>query len=240
MKQHFSSINAQNSEELRAELARIEIGVVRRPERRTHASRECYSVARMLATILNSNLLSFPLQVEFRDGPDVALHMQGKSIGVECTDAIAEEWAEILDLRASDFPRAIISLPRLKPGLRTLTQDDIRAYASGTKFGPPWVGKEVEQDWAKAMIHYVSKKLEKLRSGAYSEYSENWLLVHDEWVMHPASVAEQQLAASLLAREHSIIFSKPCFTRLFIESSNWLTFLTEDTYEVRSIVDLWN
>ena len=183
MKQRFPTISAKDPAELRAKLALTEIGVSSRPNRRTHASRERYAAVRMLATLSDSSHLCFPLEVEFRESPDVGLHMPNESVGVECTDAIAEEWAEILDLHAREYPSAAIFLPRLLPGVRSLTQDDIRAYASGVKAGPPWEGDQVERDWATAITYFASKKLEKLRAGAYEAYPRNWLLIHDEWAM---------------------------------------------------------
>ena len=240
MKPHFPSIEAASPAELRAKLAAIQIGVARRPARRTHASRERYSAARMLATVSESNLLVFPLVVEFRDGPDIALHMPAASIGIECTDAIADEWAEILDLRAREYPNAIIFLPRLQPGIRSLSQEDVRAYATGVKAGPPWIGDSVESDWAQAISHFAHKKLEKLRAGAYLDYADNWLLIHDEWVMRPVAAGEQRMAASLLARSSASLFSAPCFSRVLVEGSKWLTGLTKESHEVAPIVDLWN
>ena len=240
MKPHFPSIEAASPDELRAKLAATQIFVVRRPARRTHASRELYSAARMLATLSESNLLAFPLVVEFRDGPDLALHMPTASIGVECTDAIAEEWAEILDLRAREYPKAIIFLPQLQPGVRSLSREDMRAYASGVKAGPPWIGDSVERDWAQAISHFAHKKLEKLRAGAYPDYAENWLLIHDEWVMHPVAAKEQRMAATLLARSNAQLFSAPCYSRVLVEGSKWLTCLSKEAHEITPIVNLWN
>ena len=206
MKPRYPSISAENPAELRAELAGIDIRVVRRPTRRTHASRERYSAARMLATLSASSQLAFPLTVEFRDGPDVALHMPTGSVGMECVDAIAEDWANIPDLRAREYPQAMIFLPRLRPGVQSLSPEDVRAYASGAKAGPPWEGDSVERDWANAISHFADKKLEKLRAGAYSDFSENWLLVHDEWAMRPVRAKEQALAVSLLAASSEPLF----------------------------------
>ena len=89
MKPQFPSIAAEDPTELRSKLAAIEIRVVRRPIRRTHASRERYSAARMLSTLAYSSVITYPLVVEFRNGPDLGLHMPTGSIGIECTDAIA-------------------------------------------------------------------------------------------------------------------------------------------------------
>lgn len=225
---------------MRARLAATEIRVIRRPARRTHASRERYSAARMLASLAESDLVVFPLTLEFREGPDVALHMPNISVGIECTDAIAQEWAEILDLRAREYPEAITFPPRLKPGERSLSQEDIRAYASGTKKGPPWEGDAVEHDWAQAISHFAGKKLEMLRAGAYPEYADNWLLIHDEWALRPAAVEEQRLAASLLAKSCDSLFLAPCFSRVLIEGSKWLTCLTKTSLKVVPVVDLWN
>ena len=240
MKLRFSDIKAEDQAELRAKLTAAQIHVAKRPARRTHASREQYSALRMLATLSGSKALSFPLQVEFRDGPDVALHMPTESIGVECIDAIAEEWAEILDLRAREYSGAVIFLPRLKPGVRSLSAQDIREYASGAKAGPPWVGNSVETDWAQAISYFAQKKLDKLRAGAYPDYLNNWLLIHDEWVMRPVAADEQLLAASLLASTSAPLFSEPCFSKILIEGSKWLTCLTKDSKEVTAVVDLWS
>ena len=239
MKPKFPPISAASPAELRSKLASIEIRVVRRPARRTHASRERYSAARMLATLCESNLLVYPLVVQFRNGPDVALHMPTGSIGVECTDAIAHEWNEILDLRARSYPDAIIFLPRLKPDARSLSDEELQAYACGTKSGPPWLGDSVEKDWAQAISYFAGKKLEKLRAGAYSDYSDNWLLIHDEWVMHPVSLKEHNAAISILVRDAASMFSMPCFSRVLVEGNKWLTNLTSESREIIPIVDLW-
>ena len=240
MKPIFPPIEAASPAELRDRLALTPIHVVRRPTRRTHASRELYSSARTFATLSESPLLVFPLTIEFRDGPDLALHMPAASIGIECTDAVAEEWAAILDLRAREYPGAVIFLPRLQPDVRSLSQEELRAYASGDKAGPPWIGDSVERDWAKAILHFAEKKAEKLRNGAYSAFAENWLLVHDEWAMHPTSVEKQGIAASLLAQSSAPLFSAPCFSRVLVEGSKWLTSLTGESHEITPIIDLWN
>lgn len=240
MKPHISSITAKNPSELRAKLAATPISVVRRPDRRTHASRERHSTFRALATLAESQLLAYPLTIEFRNAPDVALHMATGSVGVECIDAIAEEWAEILDLRAREYPSEVIFLPRLQPGVRSLEAEDIPAYASGVKAGPPWIGDEVEIDWSQAILYFANKKLEKLRAGAYPNYSNNWLLIHDEWVMHPIATDEQCLAASLLAAASAPLFCGPCFSTIFVEGSKWLTRLSKESMEVTPVVDLWN
>ena len=194
----------------------------------------------MLSTLSASSHLAYPLTVEFRDGPDVALHMSTGSVGVECTDAIAEDWANILDLRAREYPRAMVFLPRLQPGGQSLLPEDVRAYASGAKAGPPWEGDSVEWDWAKAISYFADKKLEKLRAGAYSDFPENWLLVHDEWAMHPVTAKEQALAVALLAANSKPLFSGQCFSRIMIEGSAWLTCLTAEASKVTPVVDLWN
>lgn len=240
MKPRFPPIEAESPADLRAKLAAMQIRVVRRPARRTHVSRERYSAARMLATLSESSSLAFPLIVEFRDGPDIALHMPTESVGVECIDAIAEEWAEILDLKAREYPKAVIFLPRLRPGVRSLLPEGIRAYASGAKAGTPWEGDSVERDWARAISHFADKKLKKLRAGAYAEYPSNWLLIHDEWAMHPVTAQEQRLAASFLAHVAAPLFSDQCFSRILVEGSRWLTSLTKESSEVAPVLDLWN
>ena len=58
--------------------------------------------------------------------------------------------------------------------------------------------------------------------------------------MRPASAKEQELAASLLAGEKAALFADPCFSRVLVEGSKWLTNLTNELQEVVPIVDLWN
>lgn len=166
--------------------------------------------------------------------------MPAGTVGVECIDAIADEWAEILDLRAREYPNEVIFLARLEPGVRSLRPDDIRAYASGVKVGPPWMGDQVESDWSQAILYFARKKLEKLRAGAYPDHSNNWLLIHDEWVMHPVAAEEQRLAASLLAAASAPLFCEPCFSTILVEGSKWLTCLNKASMEVFPIVDLWS
>jgi hypothetical protein len=193
----------------------------------------------MLATLAATDQLTYPLCFEFREAPDLAVHLPGKSIGIECVDAVSEDWDRIQDLRAREFPGSMVIGPVSRPGSPVLSPDENRAYASGQQDGEPWVGNAPERQWAQAMRFSLEKKVLKLRSDAYLDHAENWLLFQDEWPVPVWSLEHQQLAAALFAGSLGSVMDVPSFSTVLVTGSRWMTRLVQNSPTVVPIADLW-
>lgn len=233
-------IDAASQLELLNLLAAIDIQVPLRTEGRTNSHRERYMVARLLATIAESDQISFPLRLEHREKPDFALHLQTGSIGIECVEAVSSEWAQIDAIREQDFPDAMIMLPMLKPGQKSFTLEERVAIAKGERAGPPWVGNMAEHQWAEALSYFIEQKTAKLRAGNYADFQKNWLLIQDEWRVPVYGVGERMKAAKLCAERISHFLQPPSFNAIFICSSKWLMRLAPGPVQVELIRDLWS
>jgi hypothetical protein len=74
-------------------------------------------MARILATLVDSEELRYPLKLLHREKPDFELQIAGQSIGVECVEAVAEEWKKITAMRDRGSPDALIFTPMLRPAI---------------------------------------------------------------------------------------------------------------------------
>lgn len=231
---------AKTPTELLAQLAAIDIAVPLRTEGRKSHHRERYLVARLLSTLAETDELTFPIKISHQDKPDFALTLAGTTIGLECTEAVSEEWAQIDAIRERDHPESIIMLPMLKPGTKKFTKEERIDIAKGQKAGSLWVGNMAERRWAEALAYFISEKTKKLRAGNYSAFPETWLVVQDEWRVPVHRLEERQEAALMCADMIQPMFKTPSFSRIYISNSSWLVRLAPEPVEVRAIRDLWS
>lgn len=87
-------------------LREVDIKVPSITKGRSHTHRERYLMARFLATTAESQLIDYPLTVTHRDKPDFVLQLGSNLIGVECVEAVPEEWYEIEAIRGRKYPHA--------------------------------------------------------------------------------------------------------------------------------------
>jgi hypothetical protein len=232
-------LDVVSPEELLQTLSAIDITVPLRTEGRTSRHCERYTMARLLATLAETPELAFPLRLEHRDQPDFALSMPSGAIGVECTEAVSDEWAHIDAIRERDFPNRMIMVPMLRPGQHSFTGDERTSIAMGDRFGRPWVGKMAETQWAEAIAHFVGRKTRKLREGAYGALPECWLLIQDEWRVPLYRLKERIDAAELCVKRIHELLMKPAFTRIYVSNCQWLVRLAPGPVEAREVNNLW-
>lgn len=231
---------AQTTADLVRQLAAIDIAVPFYDEVRLAAHRERYMTARLLATLAQTDMLAYPLRLEHREKPDFGLFFSDSAIGIECVEAIHPEWAQIQAIRERDFPDALVFLPMLSPGETSFSIDQRVQIACGERAGPPWVGNMAKRQWAKAMAHFIQLKTEKLRKGNYSDFTENWLLIQDEWPVPLYREEERIEAATLCLDLIRPFFRQPCFSNFFIGSSSWLLHIDERGVKMHRVHDLWS
>lgn len=230
---------ATSSTDLLSQLAATDITVPLRTEGRTTEHCERYTTARLLSTLADTPSIEYPLRVEHRDRPDFVLHCPTKQIGIECTEAVSDEWAHIDAIREREFPDSLIMLPMLKPGERTFTNAQRAEIASGRSSGPPWVGNMAERQWAQAISHFVGRKTKKLREGVYDLDRETWLLIQDEWRVPVYRAEERVEAAELCVAQLDSHLTAPAFSRIYVADGKWLLRLVPGPIEMLPIQDLW-
>lgn len=195
--------------------------------------------ARLIATLARDSELIYPVQLLHREKPDFALSQCGEVTGIECVEAISNEWAQISVIREEDYPEAMIMLPMLKPGVDSFTRDERVEIAQGLRSGPPWVGDMAERQWAEAICHFIEDKLRKLRSGNYGEYAECWLLVHDEWRVPVYGPEQVRKAAELCVQRLQDVTEGRSFERIYVCSGGSLLRLSPSPLTVTAIHNLW-
>lgn len=234
------SLAASSAVELRQRVAAIDITVPHVTEGRTAQHREQYAVARMLATFAEAGLWQYPLSVDHRDKPDFALNTKQCCIGIECVEAVPEEWYEIQAIRERHFPDKLNFGQIFRAGQRRFTSEEKWAIASGEKKGPPWAGDMAERNWAEAIEYFVAQKTAKLRSGNYAVFSEMWLVVQDEWRVPIYYPEELNLAVILVTPKLAAWLRAPAYSRVFVCRSQTVITFTSLGVTFTPVLNLWH
>lgn len=235
------SLRAASPDDLLRQLAAIDITVPLVTAGRTKEHREQHMMARLLATVANTSLLRFPIQVTHTERPDFVLRMRNEEVGVECVEANHPENYHIECIRESEYPEAMNFGQRFEPGKLTHTKTQKHEIASGQTAGPPWMPDSMRTNWIAAMEFTVADKLDKLRAGNYIAQRPAWLLIHDEWPnpirFYPEAIRLAATELHLMLAPH---FVPPTFTEILLASGYQLFKLDRNTHEVLSIPRLWN
>lgn len=219
-------------------IRKIDTQVPRRSEGRDTDHCEIYSIVGMLNT-LPPHELSYPIQVVHRDRPDFLLKTATHQIGIEVTEAVSENTASMDKLRESEpdladlkddgtqfyFPRkAVLGEKKIyAPVLR----DMIRAKDPGSG----WIGNGAKE-WAEVMAHVVMSKVEKANKSGFESFTQNWLLIYDNWD-EPAR--RRDLADECLLHMLRETSTFQMFDRVFVMDGRELASFTVDGVARRKI-----
>lgn len=234
------SLVAQSSTDLLACLASVDIRVPHTPDGRESQHREQYLMARVLATLAEEPDIRYPVNLLHREKPDFALRLSDCCVGVECVEAVSEEWKHIAAIRDEEFPGALVFPPMLKPGHRVFSKSERGDIASGQMAGPPWVGNMAERQWAHAIAYFVAKKTRKLRAGNYSDFQRHWLLVQDEWRVPVYEEEDKLEAAQLCVPLLKESLGGLSFERIYVSSGSYVIRLAPGPVDIQPVRDLWS
>lgn len=196
---------ATTAEQLRVELAQLDIDVPERSAGRRNHHAERYCIAHLLAT-LPASRLSFPLTLVHDDKPDFVLSMPSGSVGIEQTEAVPENVARAQFLREKGSGSDVYFTPHATPGEPRKTAAELRQEIEVDEPGDGWVGNSAEREWAAAIVHYVQEKIPKATAPGFVRHPENWLMVYDNWPLPHINFAK---AAALL---YSLLIDINAFT----------------------------
>lgn len=192
-------------------------------------------MSHVLATLAESPLLRYPLNLEHSDKPDFSLKLDDRLVGVECVTSVPQDWLEIQALRDRSGNGDPIAIPRLSSPTRNLSLSEKREIANGSGPAYPIMGNAIELDWARGVAHCVAIKAKKLQDGTYGSAPENWLAVHDRWpgASHYESDLDEaaQIAWPLLGFRQP----KKTFDIVFVKSVSWLVVFTPAGYRIERL-----
>ena len=174
-------IEANSEYELNDILCSIDISVPRRNERRTKDHTEKYAICYLLSTLLNQGKLSFPLSLCKSERPDFFLKFGNREIGIEHTEAVAQNVAQSDALREQGHGQDVLYMRRSFPDEKKLKSRDLIKEMEENETSGGWIGNSVERDWTAAMSHFASKKRRLAKKEGFKIYKENWLLIYDNW-----------------------------------------------------------
>jgi hypothetical protein len=209
---------ANSAEDLRRELALLDIRVLRRAQGRTKQQTERFSIAYLLSS-LPLRYLEFPLALEHGDRPDFVLRMPTVTIGIEVTEAVPENLARASVMRQSGIGKPVHFIKRARPGEATQSTDSLRAEVELDRAGGPWVGNEPEREWADAMLHSSESKVATAHKPGFTLYPINWLLIYDNW---PLPGHDHSEASALLAVAGNNAGVLATFQRIFVLDSKYV------------------
>ena len=198
---------------------------------------------RFLSTYVNESRLTFPLKLVHADRPDFRLIMNSRTIGVECTQALSEQFARALSLRQQYCPDIWIDLSDFRWSCPDRTSEDILALLKKNRLtGEPWHGDTVDHEWALAMKACIDVKTDRLNAEGFLRYDDNWLLIDDDFI--PQSIVDPEKSLSYLMPEIRKYFASECnsrakFNEIAIRHREDLARVTQTTFDVKPINDLW-
>lgn len=210
----MNNLDAASATELRYQLRANDVRLPARTEGRTTPLTETWVTYRFLATICRANLLEFPLRVEPGDRPDLVLTMPSGQTGIEITEAVPRDKARVDAYSRHKRIDGFRFIPPYRVTDPPRSQADIEKIARGQTQGPPQMGDSNVCGWVEAMLHFVSRKAVKFTKPGFATYSNNCLLIWDNW--SGVSSRDERVATERLARQVFERDRRTPFDRVFV------------------------
>ena len=214
-----------------------DITVPARTEGRTTKHCEKWTMFRLLATWAKCDRLSYPLTLTHQDRPDFLLCYGGQKVGVEFTEAVSEEWAEIDALLEHEGKSVLLSIENFKRGTPKRTASERRDIIQKQPSGPGYGDDGMEIEWALSINDFVIRKTKDFNKQGFQKYTENWLLIRDEL---PVTVRNIETAMKYLMPELERYWPKKNrYNGLLVDSMNQLIQIRSSGWNQQVISNLW-
>ena len=182
---------------------------------------EFYTMARLLASIPLSTT-DFPLRLAKDESPDFALQLGNVSIGIEHTEAVAENAVHESKLRAAQGRGAYLVQPAVI-GEPRKSRKQLMSEIAANRLPEPMVGDSVERGWVDAMLHFIKKKADSAQKLGYAAHDQQWLAIYDNWT---APALKRDYALSLLQEALQTNDPFTVFDHVFILTGQMVVELT--------------
>lgn len=230
-------IQASSDLELLDILTRTDITVPKRTEGRTKLHTEKYAVFYLLSTLLKENQLAFPLHLRKSERPDFVLSMAGTRIGIEHTEAVAQDVAQTDALIEQGNGRRATLIQRNLPDEKKKRYRDIIEQLETSQIDEGWIGDSVENDWAIAMFYFAQKKEVVANKDGFKLYPANWLLIYDNWRLPKVDLSTATRILSDCLAESDVFKT---FSTIYIISEKHLCELRDGHAYLYRLNELWN
>jgi hypothetical protein len=206
---------------------------------------ERWGAFRLLATLAAEDHLEYPLTVSHRDKPDFLLRLPGKDVGIEVTQALSKEYAEIdalashmnktVWLFADQFTKQVDEAAQEEPKRTAAERRDIIQNPPPGQSGRGDDGGVAE--WVDWIMEKIEKKTADFANPEFDKFSENWLLVCDSLLPCAGTAPKRWTDVNVKLTAY---FSKEArFDAVFILTSGELAEFARGKRALRPIVDLW-
>lgn len=227
-----------SKDELEVALRAIDIAVPPRTKGRTTEDCERWSICRLLSTLNDGSVLSFPLRVTKRDKPDFQVCLGQKAWGIEVTEAIPSDYAKASALAEKENPNALIDISLFKFG-KAKSLEEIRRIINQVKLtGDGWAGDTAERELAKAIRSVVESKIKKLRALTFDKYPQNILMIYDNM---PLPHCDHDIIALHCADQlKDYWYEQLVFDVIYVESRDTIFQITSNGVRKLKINDIWD
>jgi hypothetical protein len=193
---------------------------------------------RGLATWAEEDILSYPLELFHQDKPDFLLCYDGHKVGIECVEAVSQEWAATDALMESDGKHVSLFEYNFKEGTPSRTPSERRSIIQDRPRGSGWGNDGMERDWALGIYKRVSDKTNDLRQPGFQRYDENLLLM---WSNLPGIIRDIRTGMKyLMPKLRCYWSSENRYHKLLIDIHKNLVEIRPEQWKVYPIPNLWN
>ncbi|NVJ67390.1 MAG: hypothetical protein HWE16_12960 [Gammaproteobacteria bacterium] len=228
--------SARDSAELANLLIDADTHVPKRAEGRTKQHVEYYAITHLLSALLNTNHLSYPLELVQRERPDFLLKINGYEVGIEHTEAIPQNEAHKAVLRDTvDSSSDTYFISRHKPNEPKKSSKKLIEEIHNNLPSSGWLGDSVEQDWAEAIFYFVQRKINSLKKTGFDKFAQNWLLIYDNW---PLPSIEYEISSQFLHKKLLNINCFESFNNVFVLSGKCIYEFSSNSYMKREIATI--
>ncbi|MFO1369455.1 MAG: hypothetical protein U1F46_10710 [Marinagarivorans sp.] len=207
-------INANGKQELLLLLDSLCPEVPPRTMGRTSNHTEMYAIVGLLKYLCERNEFKYPICLSKGQRPDFKVEHPDISIGIEHTEAVCPNAAQLDSLRVRGLIPDIYFARKSIPGEKKKSAKKLIEEIKNNHLNPPWMGSEPEENWAAAMAYHIHKKDKHYQDITWPT-NEKWLLIYDNWRAPALDVAQALVELEKLTQTNPATF----FEHIFILSN---------------------
>jgi len=232
-------VTLKSKEEILHYLKSQDIRVPQRTQGRTAKHCERRGAFRLLATLATADRLRYPMSFKPQDRPDFLLRFLSHDVGLEFTEAVSQEEAEIDALAYRMNKPVLLFTDQFKRNMPKRTAAERRQIIeTPPRGGPGWGDDRGVPEWVEWMMDSIQKKTADFAKPDFDRHTENWLVIHDN---SPEPFArDTPMRWTALRARLDCYFATGChYDTIFIDSENELAEFTPVGYTIQPVSDLW-
>lgn len=183
----------------------------------------------LLQALLATRQLALPVRLYKREAPDFSLHTGNMRIGVEVTEAVNPDYVRAQMHPLAQQDDAVVDASLYKWGTQGRSRSQIREEVKRTKLsGAPWMGEDVEQEFARSINDVVHQKHSKLLSH-YRRYDSDRLLIHHSQASPAIDIDKALIYTTTILADY---WNKRGFDAIYVHKYHWMLCFTREVSEI--------